>query len=147
MKISTRTRYGMRALLDLALQNTAQNVQLKDVAARQNISLSYLEHLIIPLVSAGLVKSTRGARGGVRLAKEPRQITLKEIMEILEGPFFPVDCLKVAGHCQRSGLCATQDIWKEIKSAMEGVLVSKTLQDLAEKQKSNESQKQEMYHI
>ena len=69
MKLSTRTRYGMRALVDLAITGTGQPVQLKDIAGRQQISLSYLEHLINPLISAGIIKSTRGARGGIILAK------------------------------------------------------------------------------
>jgi Rrf2 family transcriptional regulator, cysteine metabolism repressor len=137
----------MRALVDLALNSTGQPVQLKDIAARQKISLSYLEHLVIPLISAGLVQSTRGSHGGVRLAKLPDQITLNEIMEVLEGPLFPVDCLKVSENCPRSGVCATQDIWGELKQAMEGVLKAKTLQDLAEDQKSKDGEKQAMYYI
>ncbi len=147
MKISTRTRYGMRALVDLALHGTGQPVQLKDIAARQNISSSYLEHLVIPLISAGFVQSTRGARGGIRLAKLPHQITLNEIMQVLEGPLFPVNCLKETENCPRSGSCATQDIWSELKLAMEGVLKSKTLQDLADEQKSKDSARQVMYFI
>ena len=147
MKLSTRTRYGMRALVDLALNGSGQPVQLKDIAARQKISLSYLEHLVIPLISAGFVQSTRGAHGGVRLAKSPNQINLNEVMEVLEGPLFPVDCLKGTESCFRSGACATQDVWCELKEAMEGVLKSKTLQDLADIQKSKDGQKQAMYYI
>jgi Rrf2 family cysteine metabolism transcriptional repressor len=146
MKISTRTRYGMRALVDLALRSNNQTVQLKDIAARQNISLSYLEHLIIPLIAAGLIQSTRGAHGGIKLAKPTDQINLNEIMEILEGPLFPVDCLK-GTDCARSGVCATQDVWGDLKIAMEGVLKSKTLRDLAEEQKLKDGDKSAMYYI
>jgi Rrf2 family cysteine metabolism transcriptional repressor len=147
VKLSTRTRYGMRALVDLALHTTGRPVQLKDISARQKISLSYLEHLVIPLISAGFVQSTRGAHGGVKLAKPTNQITLNEIMEVLEGPLFPVDCLKAAENCPRSGACATQDVWGELKQAMENVLKSKTLQDLADDQKSKDGDKQAMYYI
>lgn len=146
MKLSTRTRYGMRALVDLAMNMGSQPTQLKDVAERQNISLSYLEHLIIPLISAGFVQSTRGSRGGVRLAKPPEQIRLDTVMDTLEGPLFPVDCLK-DGNCPRSGVCATQDVWDEMRLAMQNVLKSKTLQDLVESQKSKSSGTREMYYI
>jgi Rrf2 family transcriptional regulator, cysteine metabolism repressor len=147
MKLSTRTRYGMRALMDLTLNSTGQPVQLKDIAQRQNISLSYLEHLVIPLIAAGIVKSTRGARGGIMLAKPPQQIQLKQILEVLEGPLAPVDCLKGDRNCPRSGSCAAQDIWDELKTAMEGVLESRTLQDLADMQKSKENPTTSMYYI
>jgi|WetSurMetagenome_2_1015567.scaffolds.fasta_scaffold493215_1 Rrf2 family transcriptional regulator, cysteine metabolism repressor len=153
MKLSTRSRYGMRALLDLAMNSTGLPVQLKDIAERQSLSLSYLEHLIIPLIGAGLIKSIRGAKGGIMLAKTPQQIQLKEILEVLEGPLDPVDCLKdLKGHkapggCPRSGACATQEIWDDMKKAMENVLESRTLQDLINRQKSKESQPTSMYYI
>ena len=147
MKLSTRTRYGTRALVDLTLHSTGQPVQLKDIAERQQISLSYLEHLIIPLISAGVVKSTRGAHGGINLAKPPQQIQLKDIVEILEGTLAFVDCLKDEKSCPRSGICATQDVWNDMKKAMENVLESSTLQDLANRQKSKEGQLTTMYYI
>lgn len=147
MKLSTRTRYGMRALVDLALNTTGQPIQLKDIAERQMISLPYLEHLIIPLISAGFVKSIRGAHGGIKLAKEPQQIRLDEVMTVLEGPLAPVDCLRDNKSCPRSGLCATQDIWDEMGKAMSRVLESTTLQDLVERQISKESEPAHMYYI
>jgi Rrf2 family transcriptional regulator, cysteine metabolism repressor len=147
MKLSTRTRYGMRALVDLALNYTGEPVQLKDIAERQKISLPYLEHLIIPLISAGLVKSIRGARGGIKLAKQPEQIRLNEVMRILEGPLAPVDCLRDSTSCPRSGLCATQEIWDEMGKAMEKVLESNTLQDLVDRQISKDGRPVVMYYI
>lgn len=147
MKLSTRTRYGMRAMVDLTLHNSDQPVQLKDIAERQQISLAYLEHLIMLLTSAGIVKSTRGVHGGIRLAKSPEQIQLKEILEVLEGPLAPVDCLKDEKGCPRSGTCATRDIWNDMKKALEGVLESNTLQDLADRQKGKEVQQPTMYYI
>jgi Rrf2 family transcriptional regulator, cysteine metabolism repressor len=146
MKLSTRARYGMRALMDLAINSTGQPVQLKDIADRQHISLSYLEHLIIPLISGGFIKSLRGAHGGIMLARVPQLIKLNEILETLEGPIAPVDCLMADKRCPRSGACATQDIWQEMKDAMEKVLASYTLQDLVDRQKSKEP-KSTMYYI
>ncbi len=147
MKLSTRSRYGMRALLDLAMNSTGQPVQLKDIAERQSLSLSYIEHLIIPLIAAGIVKSIRGAKGGILLTRNPRQIQLKEVLKVLEGPLDPVDCLKSPGCCPRSGACATQEIWDEMKKAMENVLETRTLQDLVNRQKSRENKPASMYYI
>jgi Rrf2 family transcriptional regulator, cysteine metabolism repressor len=146
MKLSTRTRYGMRALMDLALNSTGKPIQLKDIAGRQRISLSYLEHLIIPLISAGIIKSTRGAKGGINLAKLPQDIRLIDILEILEGPLAPVDCLSGSQNCTRSGLCATQDLWNDLTRAMEKVLETNTVLDLANRQRSKET-RSEMYYI
>jgi Rrf2 family protein len=147
MKLSTRTRYGLRALVDLAVNGTGQPVQIKDIAERQGISLSYLEHLVIPMIAAGFIQSTRGARGGIKLARPAGQINLKEVVEVLEGPFYPVDCLKGEEQCPRHGLCAAQDVWSELKSAMEDILVKKTVQDLADEQRLKESDTQAMYYI
>jgi len=137
----------MRALVDLALNGAGETVQLKEIAERQQISLSYLEHLIIPLIAAGFVKSVRGAKGGIKLAKSPDQISLKMIMEVLEGPLAPVDCLRDRTSCPRSGYCATQDIWDEMGKAMEKVLASTTLQDLVDRQKNKGNKSEAMYYI
>ncbi len=147
MKLSTRTQYGVRALVDLALHSTGYPVQLKDIAERQQISLSYLEHLVIPLIAAGIVKSVRGARGGILLAKRTDQIRMNEVMEILEGPLAPVECLRDAKSCPRSGSCAPKDIWNEMKKAMESVLESTSLQDLADRQKAKADSPATMYYI
>jgi|PlaIllAssembly_1097288.scaffolds.fasta_scaffold849257_2 Rrf2 family protein len=147
MKLSTRIRYGMRALVDLTLRNKNQPVQLKEIAECQQISLAYLEHLVIPLISAGIVKSTRGVHGGIELAKPPDKIKLLDIMMALEGPLVPVQCLKDSKSCRRSRTCATRDVWDDMKKAMEKVLESSTLLDLAERQKSKEGQPENMYYI
>jgi Rrf2 family cysteine metabolism transcriptional repressor len=147
MKLSTRTRYGMRALVDLTLRNNNKPVQLKDIAECQQISLAYLEHLVIPLVSAGIIKSTRGVHGGIELAKPPEEIKLLEILEALEGPLAPVHCLKDKKSCARSSACATRDVWDDMKKAMEKVLKASTLQDLAERQRGKERQPETMYYI
>src|SRR4030065_2118252 len=136
MKLSARGRYGTRVLLDLALQGGEEPVPLKDIARRQQISLLYLEHLIAPLIAVGMVKSMRGARGGIWLAKLPQEIKLSEVVGLLEGSIAPVDCVNDPKACPRSDSCVTRDIWNEMKKAMDGVLESKTLQDLVDMQKS-----------
>jgi len=138
VKISTKGRYGTRVLLDLALHLGEGPVPLKDIARRQEISQSYLEHLITPLMAGGLVRSTRGARGGVLLLKQPQEITLSEVIQLLEGSIAPVDCVNHPKICHRSSLCVTRDIWGEMKKAMDGVLESTTLQDLVERQRQKE---------
>ena len=147
MKLSTRGRYGVRALLDLAVHEGEGLVLLKDVARRQEVSLPYLEHLITPLVAAGLVKSTRGARGGVLLLRSPSEINLGEIIQLLEGSIAPVDCVNDPKLCHRSGSCVTRDIWIEMKIAMSQVLDSTTLQDLVERQRQKRQIETGMYYI
>jgi len=147
MKLSTRGRYGVRALLDLAVHQGGGLVSLKDVARRQEVSLAYLEHLIAPLIAAGLVKSTRGARGGILLLKPPSEIKLSEVVQLLEGSIAPVDCVNNPNVCHRSASCVTRDIWSEMKEAMSQVLDSTTLQDLVERQRQKGQAETEMYHI
>jgi len=147
MKPSTRGRYGTRALLDLALHYKNSPVPLKEIASRQEISLHYLEHLIAPLISAGIVRSTRGSRGGFQLARPPREIKLSEVVQLLEGPTITMECISNPERCPHHNLCATRDVWAEMKEAMDGVLESKTLQDLVNRQREKEQTKKEMYYI
>lgn len=147
MKLSTKGQYGMRALVDLALHQDEQPVVLKDIARRQKISAVYLERLFMPLITGGIVRSTRGAKGGVSLAKAPEQIRLSEIIQLLEGSISLVECVTDPTVCTRSKLCATRDIWSEMKRAMQGVLESTTLRDLVERQRGKERLETEMYYI
>jgi Rrf2 family cysteine metabolism transcriptional repressor len=147
MKLSTKGRYGVRALLDLALHQREGLILLKDIARRQEVSLPYLDHLITPLIAAGLVKSTRGARGGVSLIKPPSEIKLSEVVQLLEGSIAPVDCVNDPKVCHRSAYCVTRDIWSEMKNAMSQVLDSTTIQDLVERQRQKGQPETEMYHI
>lgn len=147
MRISTKGRYGLRILLDLALRGGG-TVPLKDIARSQQISLLYLEHIIAPLTSAGIVKTVRGVRGGVRLAKPPEEIKLSDLVELLEGPIAPVDCVDDPKTCPRSKFCVTRDVWAEVKHAIEAVLESKTLHDLVQMQKSKaQGATEEIYYI
>lgn len=136
MKLSTRSRYGIKALLDLASHWGEGAILLKDIARRQQIPLPYLEHLISPLIAAGMVKSTRGTRGGVSLLKSPQGIKLSEAVQLLEGSIALTECINNPKACPRSDLCVTRDIWDEMKKAMNSVLESITLQELVERQKT-----------
>jgi Rrf2 family transcriptional regulator, cysteine metabolism repressor len=146
MKLSTRARYGTRALLDLAIHNEEAPVPLKDIARRQQISLTYLEHLITPLISAGIIRSVRGARGGISLARPASDITLNEIVQTLEGSTAPVDCIDDPTLCSRSESCSTRDIWVELDTAVNNILESRTLSNLAEQEKKK-VQPELMYYI
>lgn len=139
MKLSTRARYGTKALLELALHWGEEPVLLKDISQRQQIPLPYLEHLISPLVQAGIIKGTRGTRGGVSLLKSPREIILGEVIQLLEGSIAPVECVDNPETCPRSDLCVTHDIWDEVKEAISKVLESVTLQDLVERQRQKDN--------
>jgi len=147
MKLSTKGRYGTRALLDLALHRGEGPILLRDIAQRQQISLRYLEHLITPLIAGGIVRSARGAGGGVLLARLPEEIRLSEVIQLLEGSIAPVECVNNPGICSRSKLCVTRDIWGELKKVMNGVLESTTLQDLIERHRKKEQPESAMYHI
>ena len=147
MKLSTKGQYGARAMVDLALHYGEGPILLKDIAKRQQISGRYLEHVIVSLKVAGLVKSMRGARGGFSLAKPPFQIRLSEIIQIMEGSIAMVECVDDPKVCSRADLCVTRDIWTEMKKAMNGVLESTTLQDLIERQREKRKPEAVMYYI
>jgi len=127
MKLSTRTRYGVRLMVALAFNYGKDPVFLKDIAKGENISEKYLSLIIIPLRGVGLVNSVRGARGGYNLAKEPSQITLKEIVDVLEGDCSLVDCVKNPSSCSRVPICASHDIWEIIGNKISETLRSITL--------------------
>ena len=147
MKLSTKGQYGTRMLLDIALHQDEEPVLLRDIAHRQQISLPYLEHLVTPLIAGGIVRSTRGAKGGISLARPSEQIRLNEVIQLLEGSIAPVECVNDPGVCSRSELCVTRDLWDELKQAMNGVLESTTLQNLVERQKEKQQLEAGMYYI
>ena len=147
MKLSTKGRYGMRAMLDLAQHYDDGLVLVKDIARRQGISERYLEHLFLSLKTAGLIKSVRGAHGGFTLARPPHKIKLMDILSVSEGQIALVDCVADASVCSRSSFCATRDLWTELQSVIGGVLSSKTLQDLVERQRVKEQPSANIYNI
>jgi len=148
MKFSTKARYGLRAMLDLAMHFEEGMILLKDVARRQEISERYLENIMRVLIANGLVNSTQGRKGGFTLAKPAEQIQLSEIIGALEGSMSPVSCVDNSKLCNRIAICVTRDIWKKLKKAMTDVLDSITLQELVEMQKDKfAKQKTQMYYI
>ncbi|MCM1123432.1 MAG: Rrf2 family transcriptional regulator [Eubacterium sp.] len=133
MKISTKGRYALRLMLDLALNNTGEPVRIKDIAARQEISDKYLEQIISTLNKAGYVKSIRGPQGGYRLAKEPEKYTVGMILRLTEGSLAPVPCLEGdLNMCTRQDTCVTLRLWKMLDTAISGVVDEVTLADLVE---------------
>ena len=147
MKLSTRGQYTTRALLDLALHSDEEPVLMKDISRRQQISQRYLEHLIAPLIAGGILRSTRGAKGGISLAKPPEQVKLSELIQLAEGSLSLVECVTNPDVCERSESCVTRDVWCELKGAINGVLESTTLQDLVERERNAAKSRESMYYI
>ncbi len=137
MKLSTRGRYGLRAMFDLTIYYSQDHISLNNIAERQDISEGYLEQLIIPLKKAGLVKGIRGAQGGYMLAKPPSDITVGEILRVLEGPIAIVDCLTGENKCRKVDTCVTRSIWEKISNSMANVVDSITLEELMSDYSSN----------
>ena len=136
MKISTRGRYALRLMLDLALRGKGGSVPLKDVAERQQISEKYLEQIITPLCRAGYVKSARGAQGGYKLARPAEEYTVGSVLRLIEGSLAPVACMEDEPNiCPRASRCATLDVYKRINDAVNDIVDNITLADLAEKQR------------
>jgi len=131
MKISTKGRYALRLMLDLASNNTGNPISLKDVASRQEISDKYLEQIIAILNKAGFVKSIRGAQGGYMLKKRPEEYTVGMILRLTEGSLAPVSCVEDENiDCDRMEDCVTIIIWRKLNDAINGVVDQITLQDL-----------------
>ncbi|MCE5260027.1 MAG: Rrf2 family transcriptional regulator [Chloroflexi bacterium] len=136
MKLNTKTRYGTRALLALAEHDAdAQPLSSAEIAAREGISVKYLEGLLSTLRSAGLVRSTRGAAGGYRLAKMPADINLKQVYDLFEGPEGFVECTTEDAICSRNARCATQTVWSELFTSAMQYLESISLAALVERNK------------
>ena len=147
VKLSTRTRYGVRALVDLAMHSDGSPVQLREIAEREEISEKYLEHLMSLLKGAGFVRSVRGARGGYLLAKLAGDVNLHEVVDVLEGSLAPVECVTDAKFCDRSGSCVTRDVWGEIQDVINGVLESITLEELCRRKREKDESSRGMYYI
>ena len=147
IRISTKIRYGTRAMLDLGLNYERGLILLKDIAKRQEISVGYLEQIIPSLKTAGLVNSSRGAHGGYALAKEPANITLKEIISALEGSLSLVECINDPDLCTRADLCITREVWDDLGGIMDDFLLSITLQQLIDKYRSKQRSSSLMYNI
>ncbi len=133
MKISTKGRYALRLMIDLALHNTGEPVRIKDIASRQEISDKYLEQIISILNKAGYVRSIRGPQGGYRLAREPEKYTVGMILRLTEGSLAPVPCLDdEVNVCARQEACVTLRLWRMLDAAVSDVVDKVTLADLVE---------------
>lgn len=144
MKLSTKGRYGLRAVLDLALNSGSEAVALSAVAQRQNISISYLEQLVAKLKKAGIVDSIRGAQGGYVLARPTIEITVGDILRALEGDLNPVDCAEITGRessCSGADLCVTKYVWKRISDSINDAVDTITLAELVDESKAVRSAK------
>ena len=137
MKISTKGRYALRLMLDLAINNTGEYITIKSIATRQEISEKYLEQIITVLSRAKYVKSTRGAQGGYKLSMEPEEYTVGMILRLTEGSLSPVSCLEEeSSECKREASCVTIEVWKELDEAINNVVDNVTLADLVERQRA-----------
>ena len=134
-------------MLELACHYGEGPIELREIAKREDISLKYLEQVIVPLRTAGLVKSARGSKGGYALAKHPSEIYLKDLVETLDGPLNLIECLKDPKVCQKVPYCITRDIWQEVSEAIDGIFHSVTLEDMVHRRKEKEVRFPSMYQI
>ena len=130
MKISTKGRYALRLMLDLAMNGENNVVRIKDIAERQQISDKYLEQIISVLNKAGYVRSTRGPQGGYSLRKAPEEYTVGDILRLTEGSLAPVACVEEEGSCEREVDCVTVEVWTRLNQAISDVVDHITLADL-----------------
>ncbi|KMT21295.1 RrF2 family transcriptional regulator [Clostridium cylindrosporum] len=138
MKLSTKGRYGVKAMFELALHYGLDPVSIKTIAERQNISDYYLEQLFSGLRKAGLIKSIRGAQGGYILSRDPKDISVADILNVLEGPIEISECIldDESHSCNRAGCCATRLLWRKISDSVNSVIDTTTLQDMVEDYKN-----------
>ncbi len=138
MKLSTKTRYGTRAMLDLALNFEKGVVSVRELAARQDVSPKYLEHLLASLRAAGLVRTVRGAQGGHTLTRHPSETNLRQIYSVFEGAEGFVECTTSPEVCDRRDSCVTQDVWADMHLACMEILESTTLEDMARRARNKQ---------
>ncbi len=140
IRLSTKGKYGTRLMFQLALNYGKGSMLLKNIAENEDLSVRYLEHLIPPLKTARLIHSKRGANGGYELAKSPEDINLKDIIRVLEGPFYPSECVESPGICDRSAFCITRDVWSKLEESISSTLAGFSLQDLVNKYRNTQSE-------
>ncbi len=142
MKVSTKGRYALSLMVDLGVYGNGGNyISLKDIAARQNISIKYLEQVVTPLHRAGLVRSVRGAQGGYRLSRDPERYTAGEILRAIEGSFAPIACLETdVNECEHYSNCPTVGFWEGMYKVISDYMDSVTLKQLIDEQLSCEQE-------
>lgn len=138
MKISTKGRYAVRLMFDIALHSNGENVSLKDISKRQDISLKYLEQIVNVLSKAGLLRSQRGAQGGYRLTKKPEEYTLGDILRVTEGEMAPVSCLEgKENQCPKAAACPTLKFWEGLYKTITDYIDGTTIADLIRDNKTS----------
>ena len=147
MRISTKGRYGIKAVVDLALNKEEGVIPLKSIAARQGISENYLEQLLAILRKAGIVRSVRGANGGYYIEKDLSEIFVGDILRALEGSLSPVECTEEGANCIKSNECITKILWEKVKKNIDAAVDSTTLKDLLEEYERTKNNRQNMYYI
>jgi Rrf2 family cysteine metabolism transcriptional repressor len=140
MRMSTRGRYGLRVMLELASNYGHGPIPVDAISKRQGISGKYIHILVTGLRSAGLVRTVRGPNGGYELARKPSSITALDVVSALEGRSAPVECVVDASACPRSGRCAARDVWCDVAAAVDGVLSGLTLEQLSDRQRAKQAE-------
>ena len=130
MKISTKGRYGLRILMDLAIHQSEKPRLIRDIAKSQQISEKYISRLVIALRKAGMIRSVRGVNGGFHLAMKPEDITLLDVIEVMEGPLSIVDCVSMPKRCRLSDNCAPREVWSKLNEDIRDLMRSTTLADI-----------------
>jgi len=139
MKLSTRGEYASQAILDLALHQHEGPVKIREIAARQEIPLKYLESILLTLQRAGMAHSKRGPRGGYYLARPPEAITVGEVIRAMDGPLAPIHCVSVSAYeqCPRESVCGLKWVWQEVRDAIAGILDNTTFADVVQHGQNN----------
>ena len=130
MKISTKGRYGLRILMDLALHESEKPRLIRDIAKSQQISDKYISRLVIALRKAGMIRSVRGVNGGFHIAMKPEEITLLDVIEVMEGPLSIVDCVSAPKKCVHSKDCAPREVWCKLNEDIRALMRQTTLADI-----------------
>ncbi len=139
MKLSTKCRYGLRAVLEIAREYGKTPAKRKVIAGKQGISSSYLENILLVLRNHKIVETTRGVNGGYVLCRPPSAVSVYDIVNALEGPLTIVDCVDDPHGCNKSGRCVTRTVWCEVAGAVHGVLKGISIQELLEREKKTGS--------
>jgi Rrf2 family protein len=147
MRLSTKARYGVRVMLELAMNYGNGPVRVRDIARHQGLSAKYIEQLVAGLKGAGLVTAVRGVHGGYSLARPPARIRLLEVFERLEGSLSQLECHNCPGSCSRDKACVARGIWTEVRRAVSGVLESVTLEDMSARARTQARAASAMYYI
>jgi Rrf2 family transcriptional regulator, cysteine metabolism repressor len=146
MRISSKSHYAVRAMVELAMAYNRGNLQLKIISKRQNLSQKYLEQIFILLRAKGLVDSQRGYSGGFILSRSPQKITVYDILETMEDTLSPVECIDHPETCDRQSFCATRKVWLRIRNCIEEELKSVNLASLAEEQIKKDQRTMQVYN-